>query len=173
MEKKDFIKKNFIGIVCAVMIVSMFLPFVKYSAQEVVGYEKIGSESVIATINGFDFMGKGGIIGVVVPLCAIVVLAYNYIPFNKKDKGLLPVIASAIGLFTLNISPSVITDKVVGDMFYEGNIIYEYGRKYEVYTNRSICFWLMFIGFAIFLFKYGSQLIFANKNNANIFQSKS
>lgn len=77
---------------------------------------------------------------------------------QKKDPSLYSAVksrGSAAKLFTLNIVPSVITDKVIGHMMDEGHIMYDNGIKFQIYTNRSFCFWLMFIGFAIFLFKYG------------------
>ena len=58
---KEFILKNLMGIICAVIILALFLPFMSVKAEVSVG--GFGGGSADQSMNGFSLVTDGGFFG--------------------------------------------------------------------------------------------------------------
>ena len=100
---KEFILKNLMGIICAVIILALFLPFMSVKAEVSVG--GFGGGSADQSMNGFSLVTDGGIFGFAFILCLAAVAASCYIPqlkpFRKIISAIGSVAVSRVTWFTL------------------------------------------------------------------------
>ena len=73
---KEFILKNLMGIICAVIILALFLPFMSVKAEVSVG--GFGGGSADQSMNGFSLVTDGGFFGFAFILCLVAVAKLLY-----------------------------------------------------------------------------------------------
>ena len=95
---KEFILKNLMGIICAVIILALFLPFMSVKAEVSVGGFGGG-------MNGFSLVTDGGFFGFAFILCLVAVAASCYIPQLKPFRKIISAIGSVAGIVCLFIAP--------------------------------------------------------------------
>mgnify|MGYP003195655302 CR=1 FL=1 len=89
---KEFILKNLMGIICAVIILALFLPFMSVKAEVSVG--GFGGGSADQSMNGFSLVTDGGFFGFAFILCLVAVAASCYIPQLKPFRKIISAIGS-------------------------------------------------------------------------------
>ena len=92
---KEFILKNLMGIICAVIILALFLPFMSVKAEVSVG--GFGGGSADQSMNGFSLVTDGGIFGFAFILCLVAVAASCYIRYRLGGRYRLPVHSARFG----------------------------------------------------------------------------
>lgn len=102
---KEFILKNLMGIICAVIILALFLPFMSVKAEVSVG--GFGGGSADQSMNGFSLVTDGGFFGFAFILCLVAVAASCYIPQLKPFRKIISAIGSVAGIVCLFIAPAV------------------------------------------------------------------
>jgi len=100
---KEFILKNLMGIICAVIILALFLPFMSVKAEVSVG--GFGGGSADQSMNGFSLVTDGGFFGFAFILCLVAVAASCYIPQLKPFRKIISAIGSVAGIVCLFIAP--------------------------------------------------------------------
>ena len=131
---KEFILKNLMGIICAVIILALFLPFMSVKAEVSVG--GFGGGSADQSMNGFSLVTDGGFFGFAFILCLVAVAASCYIPQLKPFRKII----SAIGC--LFIAPGSAASAVNAAA---GGATAGTGVSAKVELNYLIGFWIILI----------------------------
>lgn len=108
---KEFILKNLMGIICAVIILALFLPFMSVKAEVSVG--GFGGGSADQSMNGFSLVTDGGFFGFAFILCLVAVAASCYIPQLKPFRKIISAIGSVAGIVCLFIAPGSAASAVI------------------------------------------------------------
>lgn len=82
---KEFILKNLMGIICAVIILALFLPFMSVKAEVSVG--GFGGGSADQSMNGFSLVTDGGFFGFAFILCLVAVAASCLLSATQNAKS--------------------------------------------------------------------------------------
>lgn len=137
---KEFILKNLMGIICAVIIVALFLPFMSVKAEVSVG--GFGGGSADQSMNGFSLVTDGGIFGFAFILCIVAVAASCYIPQLKPFRKIISAIGSVAGIVCLFIAPGSAASAVNAAA---GGATAGTGVSAKVELNYLIGFWIILI----------------------------
>lgn len=137
---KEFILKNLMGIICAVIIVALFLPFMSVKAEVSVG--GFGGGSADQSMNGFSLVTDGGIFGFAFILCIVAVAASCYIPQLKPFRKIISAIGSVPGIVCLFIAPGSAASAVNAAA---GGATAGTGVSAKVELNYLIGFWIILI----------------------------
>lgn len=137
---KEFILKNLMGIICALIIVALFLPFMSVKAEVSVG--GFGGGSADQSVNGFSLVTDGGIFGFAFILCIAAVAASCYIPQLKPFRKIISAVGSAAGIVCLFIAPGSAASAVNAAA---GGATAGTGVSAKVELNYQIGFWIILI----------------------------
>ena len=137
---KEFILKNLMGIICAVIIVALFLPFMSVKAEVSVG--GFGGGSADQSMNGFSLVTDGGIFGFAFIFCIVAVAASCYIPQLKPFRKIISAIGSVAGIVCLFIAPGSAASAVNAAA---GGATAGTGVSAKVELNYLIGFWIILI----------------------------
>ena len=132
---KEFILKNLMGIICAVIILALFLPFMSVKAEVSVG--GFGGGSADQSMNGFSLVTDGGFFGFAFILCLAAVAESCYIPQLKPFRKNISAIGSVAGIVCLFIAPGSAASAV--------NATAGTGVSAKVELNYLIGFWIILI----------------------------
>lgn len=135
---KEFILKNLMGIICAVIILALFLPFMSVKAEVSVG--GFGGGSADQSMNGFSLVTDGGIFGFAFILCLVAVAASCYIPQLKPFRKIISAIGSVAGIVCLFIAPGSAASPVNAAA---GGATAGTGVSAKVELNYLIGFWII------------------------------
>lgn len=137
---KEFILKNLMGIICAVIILALFLPFMSVKAEVSVG--GFGGGSADQSMNGFSLVTDGGFFGFAFILCLVAVAASCYIPQLKPFRKIISAIGSVAGIVCLFIAPGSAASAVNAAA---GGATAGTGVSAKVELNYLIGFWIILI----------------------------
>lgn len=137
---KEFILKNLMGIICAVIIVALFLPFMSVKAE--VSVRGFGGGSADQSMNGFSLVTDGGFFGFAFILCLVAVAASCYIPQLKPFRKIISAIGSVAGIVCLFIAPGSAASAVNAAA---GGATAGTGVSAKVELNYLIGFWIILI----------------------------
>ena len=135
---KEFILKNLMGIICAVIILALFLPFMSVKAEVSVG--GFGGGSADQSMNGFSLVTDGGFFGFAFILCLVAVAASCYIPQLKPFRKIISAIGSVAGIVCLFIAPGSAASAVNAAA---GGATADTGVSAKVELNYLIGFWII------------------------------
>lgn len=109
---KEFVIKNLTGILCAISIVAMFLPFITVkSSVSVSGFGASASgDAGSETLNGFTMVTSAGLFGVLLDICIAAIIASAYVPQLKQYAKFIHAGAALLGIICLIIAPNTIAD---------------------------------------------------------------
>lgn len=136
---KEFILKNLTAILSVIAIVSMFLPFIAVEASASAGGFSAGTGAI--DYNGFTLITEGGLFGILLELCLLVIIASSYIPQLKQYRKFVLLGASVISLICILIVPGSVATAIAA----AGNAGGGFGVKVEVSYSLRIGFWVMLI----------------------------
>ena len=126
------------GIICAVIILALFLPFMSVKAEVSVG--GFGGGSADQSMNGFSLVTDGGIFGFAFILCLVAVAASCYIPQLKPFRKIISAIGSVAGIVCLFIAPGSAASAVNAAA---GGATAGTGVSAKVELNYLIGFWII------------------------------
>lgn len=136
---KEFILKNLMVIICGIIVIALFFPFVSVSVSVSIG--GFGSASSGDTaVNGFQMVTQGGIFGLLVGLSLVLIAVSCLVPQLKQYKKIVSVAASVLGLISLFIAPnSLSVGESAGGSSAKSEVSFQFG------------FWIALIGFIALL----------------------
>lgn len=137
---KEFVLKNLMGIICALIIVALFLPFMSVKAEVSVG--GFGGGSADQSVNGFSLVTDGGIFGFAFILCIAAVAASCYIPQLKPFRKIISAVGSVAGIVCLFIAPGSAASAVNAAA---GGATAGTGVSAKVELSYQIGFWIILI----------------------------
>ena len=143
----EFVKKHFPKILCVVILLCMFLPFVTFYVQAVINGEAVGDKEFGATAKiRFGFRLSGLVLD-----CALAILICEFLHKHK-----ITLLFSVLGFIFLLISPNFVykdflqrlkTDGAV----IENEMIFGDGIWHKVIMHRSAAFVIMLICYILLI----------------------
>ena len=135
---KEFIIKNLMTIICGIIVISLFMPFIGASASVNVG--GFGADTGETTVNGFSIVTQGGFFGILILLCLVLIVLSAYVPQLKQYRKIVCAAASVIGLICTLIVPGMLSKSASAS---GGGV----DASVKVSISHKIGFWIMLICF--------------------------
>lgn len=139
---KEFILKNLTAIFSVIAVVAMFLPFIAVEASVSVG--GFGGNTGATTYNGFVLVTAGGILGILLELCLLVIIASSYIPQIAQYRKFVLLGASVVSLLCIIIVPGMIAG-ALSQAGGAGASAGSFKTEVDVKFSLLIGYWIMLI----------------------------
>lgn len=139
---KEFILKNLTGILCVISIVAMFLPFISVEASVSASFGGFSASASggETTVNGFALVTEGGLFGLLLDLCIVIIIASNYIPQLKQYRKFVLAGSALLGIICLIVVPANIANALSAAGSAGGSSV-----KVDVDFTMQIGFWIILI----------------------------
>ena len=139
---KEFILKNLTGILCVISIVAMFLPFisVEASVSASVGGFSASASSGETVLNGFTLTTDGGLFGILLDLCIVIIIASTYVPQLKQYRKFVLAGSAILGIICLILVPTNIANALSAAGGAAGSSV-----KVDTKFTMLIGFWIILI----------------------------
>lgn len=133
---KDTILKNLSIIICGIIIIGLFFPFVGVSASASAGGFSVstGDEAV----NGITMVLGSGFFGILMGLAIILIIVPGFLPQLKPYRKIVSVAASVIGVISTIAAPSIFSASASGG-----------GVSAKTEISHYFGFWLVLICFIV------------------------
>ena len=139
---KEFVLKNLTGILCAISIIAMFLPFisVEVSVSASVGGFSASADGGATTLNGFALTTEGGLFGILLDLCIVIIIASTYVPQLKQYRKFVLAGSAILGIICLMIVPANIAGALSAAGGAAGGMV-----KVDTKFTMLIGFWIILL----------------------------
>ena len=133
---KDTILKNLSIIICGVIIIGLFFPFVGVSASASAGGFSVSTDD--EAVNGITMVLGSGFFGILMGLAIILIIISGLVPQLKPFRKIVSVAASVIGVISTIAAPSIFSASSSGG-----------GVSSKTEISHYFGFWLVLICFIV------------------------